>query len=390
MIALCGRRSVITPFASILIAWLSMICPSALRAQSTSTKPAIIAYVFPQNGVVKTGEIAAKQLTRINYAFANVKDGKIIEGFSSTAENLAALNMLKQQNPTLTVLVSVGGWTWSGNFSDAALTPSSRALFIESAVVFVEKYNIDGVDIDWEYPGSAGAGNSFRADDKVNYTLLLKEMRARFDREQTRLHRPLFLTIATGASKQFLSHTEMQKVQQYVDTVNLMAYDYYTPGSKPNTGNHAPLFVDPADPQAVSAAGSVQAFEEAGVPAAKIVLGVPFYGHTWAEVPDVNHGLFQPGKAAPKSYAQYADIVTAISHGGFTRYWDVTSSAPYLYSPTTSTFISYEDSESLTRKTDYVLEHRLGGVMFWDYEGDPSGTLLKTIHDGLTLAPTQK
>ena len=76
----------------------------------------------------------------------------------------------------------------------------------------------------------------------------------------------------------YIAHTEMAKVARSVDTVNLMSYDYYEPGSDAKTGNHAPLFTDPADPKKDSADTSVHDFEAAGVPAAKIVLGVPLQG----------------------------------------------------------------------------------------------------------------
>src|SRR5207302_10639963 len=186
------------------------------QASSTSTvanKAEIIAYVFPRGRLLRSDEVAAKKLTRINYAFANVVGGKVAEGFAHEKENLAILKEMKQQNPELKVLVSVGGWTWSKNFSDVALTKKSRKIFIDSAVDFVTKYDLDGLDIDWEYPGLKGDDNRFRPEDKENYTLFLKELRFRFNREGTRFHRHLYTSIATGSGKNFLEHTEMGKVQ---------------------------------------------------------------------------------------------------------------------------------------------------------------------------------
>jgi chitinase len=210
---------------------------------------AVVAYVFPQNQIIQTGEIAVRKLTRINYAFANIKDGRMVEGFSTDAQNFALLEALKKQNLSLTVLVSVGGWLWSGNFSDMTLTRESRAVFIQSAVDFIERYHLDGLDVDWEYPGLPGAGNHFRPEDKQNYTLLLKELRERFSSEEKTLHRRLYLTVAAGATSDVLAHTEMGEAQKYVDTVNLMTYDYYEPDSDKTTGNPAPLFTDPCRPQ---------------------------------------------------------------------------------------------------------------------------------------------
>lgn len=364
---------------SIALAVPALCMAAAIRPSA----PMIVGYVFPQNAALQPGEIDALSMTRINYAFANIEDGRMITGFAEDARNFAHLTGLKRENPSLTVLVSVGGWLWSTHFSDVSLTPQSRTLFIQSIVDFLTRYDLDGLDIDWEYPGMVGSGHPFRAEDKQNFTLLLKELRQRFSRETKRSHRRLYLTIAAGASNEYLDHTEMAKVQRYVDTVNLMAYDYYEPSSDAITGHHAPLFTNAADPKKISAEASVLAFERAGVPAAKVLLGLPFYGHMWGQVADDNHGLFQAGKPVPKGYAPYSLITETMLNHGFTRYWDPVSSVPYLYSQEKQIFVSYEDPESLAAKCDYVLKHGLGGVMFWDYSGDPSGTLLRAINESL-------
>jgi chitinase len=360
------------------------MCPSFSLHAASSPAPTkqIIAYIFPKDRVIAPGEVAARKLTRINYAFANLQNGMIVEGFAHDAENFAVLNSLKRDNPNLTVLVSVGGWTWSGNFSDMALTRKSRDLFIQSAVKFVQKYNLDGLDIDWEYPGMAGDKNRFRPEDRQNYTLLLRELRKRFDREGKSLGRHLVTSIATGASTDFLEHTEMAKVQRYVDTINLMSYDYYVPVWDKTTGHHSPLFTNPADPKKISADRTVHEFESAGVPASKIVLGVPFYGKSWANVSSANHGLFQTGTEAPAAYLPYSSLAS-LQNNGYVRYWDASASAPFLYNKDVQIFISYEDPESLADKCKYVLDHKLAGIMFWEYSSDPSGILLQSIDAGL-------
>jgi len=373
----------------LILTALACSMPAFCVSPSTTPAKAVVAYVFPQNNALQPGEIDAQSLTRINYAFANIQDGRIVPGFAKDAENFAFLESLKLQNPSLTVLVSVGGWLWSTNFSDVSLTPQSRDVFIDSVMEFLTRYKLDGLDIDWEYPGMPGAGHPFRAEDKQNFTLLLKELRARFDAETAKTHRRLYLTIAAGASDEFLDHTEMAQVQRYLDTVNLMAYDYYEPSSDAITGHHAPLFTNPDDPKKVSSDASVQAFEKAGVPATKILLGLPFYGHMWGQVADRNHGLYQPGKPVPNGYSNYGAITANMLGQGFDRYWDAKASVPYLYSPTKQIFVSYEDPESIAVKCNYVLDRKLGGVMFWDYEGDPSGALLRAIQDSLHTHKTE-
>ncbi len=370
--------------ASALVVFLSFSMPLAASGTKSvvrhSQLPQIIAYIFPRDRALQASDVAAEKLTRINYAFANIKDGRIVTGSPVDEANFATLVGLKQQNPSLQVLVSVGGWTWSGNFSDTVLTRVSRRRFIDSVVEFVDRYKLDGLDIDWEYPGMVGDNNRFRPEDKRNYTLVIQELRARFNIEQRKLGRPLLLSVAAGSSTDFIAHTELGRVQRYLDTVNLMAYDYYEPDSDKITGNHAPLYTDPADPKRASSDQSVKEFERAGVPPRKIVLGVPFYGHVWGNVPPADHGLFQPGVQVPNAFANYGNIMTNMLNQGFTRYWDAAASVPYLYSEQKREFVSYEDTESLALKCAYIRRKGLGGVMFWEYSGDPTGALLNTIN----------
>lgn len=370
----------------IRIRWLAAMAALCIPAMCTAAKApegkAIVAYVFPQDNQLQPGQIDALSLTRINYAFANIAGGRMVTGFAHDAENYAYLVGLKQQNPSLTVLVSVGGWLWSTNFSDVSVSKATRAAFIASGMEFIDKYHLDGLDIDWEFPNSPGAGHPYRPEDKHNFTLLIQELRARFDKETARTHKRLYLTIAAGADSEFLANTEMAEAQHYLDSINLMCYDFYEPGSEPVTGNHAALFVDPADPRKVSADGGVNAYLKAGVSADKIVLGLPFYGHVWGEVPPANHGLFQPGKPVPHAGANYSAIPDMLKQG-YVRYWDTAASVPYLYNAEKKIFVSYEDPESIAAKCRYIEAHKLGGAMFWEYQSDPSGTLLHAMHDAL-------
>lgn len=362
-----------------LLALLTSILVPAAHAQ----KPLITAYVFPQNSALQPGQIDPQRITRINYAFANIEDGKLVAGFPTDPANFAMLDGLRKDNSALTILVSVGGWLWSGQFSSVALTPQSRLRFIQSAVEFITRYHLDGLDVDWEYPGEPGAGHAFRSEDKQNFTLLLKELREAFDAEAHKNGRKLYLTIAAGASSDFLSHTEMSVVQRHIDTVNLMAYDFYISGSEPVTGHNAPLYTNPADPQKESADASLRAFEAAGVPAPKLVLGVPFYGQAWSDVPEKAHGLYQPGKQTRNAFTPFSLIESSMLDHGFTRYWDPVSKVPWLYNAQQRTFVSYEDPESLKLKCDYVLNHHLAGIMFWHYADDSSGKLLGAIDEKL-------
>jgi chitinase len=377
-------------FRFVVAVIVAVISGLAFAAPKQRAGPIIVGYLLPPDQALHSGQINPQGLTRINYAFANIQGGRMVLGAPRDAQNLAVLTGLKRENPLLTVLVSVGGWLGSNNFSDVALTAQSRAVFVQSVMDFLKLHDLDGLDVDWEYPGMAGSGHPFRSEDKQNFTYLLKGLRARFDKEAKMTGKRLYLTIAMGAFDDVIAHTEMAKVQRYVDTVNLMTYDYYEADADPTTGNHAPLFEDPADPKKASADASVRAYEKAGVPAEKILLGVPFYGRMWGEVPDQNHGLFQPGKSIPNSYAPYNVVVGTMLNQGFARFWDSASSVPYLYNPERHIFVSYEDPESLKTKCKYVLSHELGGVMFWEYFGDSQGRLLGTIDSELGIRAPQR
>lgn len=347
----------------------------------------VIAYVFPQERVLSPAEIAADKITHVNYAFANLKDGRMVEGFARDAENLAVLAGLRRGHPHLRILVSVGGWTWSGGFSDMALRPEGRRAFVESAVAFVERHDLDGLDVDWEYPGLPGNGNVHRPEDKANFTALMAELRAALDRAGPRKQRRYLLTFAAGAFPDFLARTEMDKVQASVDFVNLMSYDFREPTGDPLAGHHANLLTHPSDPKHLSADRAVRDFLAAGVPASKLVVGVPFYGRAWAQVAPEGKGLYQPGKPpAERIDARYGNLATLVGRQGYERVWDGVAQAPFLWNAAERVFISYEDPESLRGKARYVREHGLAGVMFWEYFADATGALLDTLDAELRRA----
>jgi GH18 family chitinase len=344
--------------------------------------PVIIAYLFPKDAIIDPTAIAADKLTHINYAFANIADGRVVEGFAHDAENFRVLAGLRRRHPHLKILVSIGGWTWSGAFSDAALTPESRRRFVDSAVEFVRRHDLDGFDVDWEYPGLPGYGNTHRPEDKQNFTSLMAELRAALDKEGAPRRRHYLLSLAAGASSEFLAHTEMEKVQASVDFVNLMTYDFREAEGDPLAGHHANLYLHPADPKQSSADRAVRDFLAAGVPPGKLVLGVPFYGRAWGEVDsdDASGGLFRPGKKPSERLdTHYANLSALVAAGAYERRWDRAAQAPYLWSREKRIFVTFDDPESLLVKSRYIVEHGLAGAMFWEYYADPTGTLLNTL-----------
>ena len=342
----------------------------------------IIGYVFPGNRFMDESEINADFLTHINFAFANIIDGKLAQGYPADSMNLALLRKIRDRHPHLKLLISVGGWGWSGNFSDMALTPQNRTIFIKSAIDFLEKHGLDGLDLDWEYPGLPGNNNIHRPEDKENFTALLRECRQALDSlGGSRKH--YLLTIAAASFQAYIEHTELDKVAEYLDFINIMTYDFLGEWGSV-TGHHTNLYSPVADPAAMSVAGGVDLFLRAGVPAEKLLIGAAFYGRGWKEVNPENNGFGQTAIGMTGHNLNYKYIMKDyLSDPLFIPLWDSIASAPFLWNPEKRIFITYENPESLKRKADFVLEKGLKGIMFWQYFGDHEETLVSTLYEEL-------
>jgi chitinase len=372
-----------------LVRSLAVVCLMVgVRAEAAPPKQKIVVGYISGGRPLDAKSIAAGKMTRINYAFFRLKGNAIADASTRDADNLAVLTGLRKDHPGLAVLVSVGGGSGSGGFSDMALTKEGRTVFVESAVALVKKFNLDGIDVDWEYPGYTHHNDRVRpVEDKLTYTLLLKELRLRFNKEQRKLGRHLYTSSATGWSREWLDHTEMREASKWLDTVNLMCYDYYRVDDH-NTGHDAPLYTNPADPKAFSTDRSVRDNLAAGVPKSKLVVGVPFYGKTWNDVPSTNNGLWQPIPAPVSGTPGYGQIAaTMLGKPGWVRYWDPVAQAPYLYNAETRVFLTYDDVQSEQIKTKYVKDNGLAGVMFWQYTQDPENVLLDAVDAGLGIHP---
>jgi chitinase len=370
-------------FAASVFCFLIMCCSNSNSIKQNSQKY-IVGYLFMKDSLLNGNDIAAKKLTHINYAFANIKDGKISQGFKNDLENFRILNQAKERNPNLKILISIGGWTWSGGFSDMCLTKKSRTNFIKSAIIFIKENKLDGIDIDWEFPNLIGYGNMYRPEDKENFTALMKELRSALD-ELGNDGKHYWLTAATGSFDDYLANTEMDKVQKYVDFVNVMAYDFCEPDVDSIAGHHTPLYTNPRDPKHSSSAEMVQKYLNTGVPPEKIVLGVAFYGHVWHVNSSNFNGLYEPGGETKEHIrGSFKNLEpNLINKNGFVRYWDSTSYAPYLFNKDKKIFITYDDEESLLDKCEYINEHNLKGAMFWEYNADYKSHLLNALYNGL-------
>ena len=322
-------------------------------------------------------QLPAEHLTQINYAFARIDPDTLtiaLENPAHDKKNLAALRKLRQQNGHLKLLISVGGWSDSQHFSDAAATAARREAFAASCVDFVVAQGLDGVDLDWEYPVSGGApGTIHRPADKQNFTKLLQELRTQLDRQGRRDGKDYSLTIAGAAGSWYLNQIEAVKVADIVDHIFLMGYDLHGPWDTSADFN-APLYTPSgASPQGKSSiADSVQAYLDKGIPAEKLVLGMPLYGYAYQGVSSQNNGLYSTYTSA-KSVSYRTLKKNYLSNDAYRQYRHQEAQVPYLYG--SRTFISYDDAESLAAKAALARSQGLGGIGFWELSQDDGGEL---------------
>ena len=363
-------------------------------------------------------QIPVTLVTHVNYAFANVVNGQIALGdYYADVDrfypgdcwdpgcrrgNFHQLELHKQRHPGLRTLISIGGWTWSSNFSDAVLTPQSRQTFAASIVTFVDQWGFDGADIDWEYPVGGGlTSNVARPQDRTNFTLFLQELRQQFTARSVITGRQYLLSIAAPANPSIIAHLEVPLISPLVDWVNVMTYDFHGPWGDPVTGMNSPLFADPGDPTPEPArsqfntTSAIANYLALGVPRDKLQIGVPFYGRGFAGVSaGPQSGLYRaytnpssPGTWEAGVY-DWTDLRNNyVNRNGFAAHWMDLLRVPWLYNAASATFVSYDDPRSVCEKAWLVQAADLGGVMFWEFSGDRQNDLLGPLNDWLRQRP---
>ena len=323
-----------------------------------------IAYVMDHSMHTVTEE-DARRLTHINLAFALLKDGALD---LSQLTNIHRIEAFRIWNPQLKIVLSVGGWACDG-FSQAAMTESGRRKFAASCQEAVTKYHLDGIDIDWEYPCSDAAGIAADPRDKENFTLLLQAIRDAIGKD-------MLLSVAMGADQSCADNTEMDKVSQILDYVQLMTYDMCN-GFSTRSGHHAALSPSKGDSSKNNTRAVVELYHKAGVPYEKMVIGAAFYARHFEVETNENNGLLQPSGPGI-SHASYHHITPAylVEHG-YNRFWDEDAEAEWLWNG--KTFVSYENAEAIRRKSAYTKGKGLAGLMYWEHGHDNTKELLGII-----------
>ncbi len=315
------------------------------------TAKKIVAYVTSWSSVAVDPNV----MTHINYAFGGIdSNGHVtVDGKNRFKEIVA----LKEKNPALKVLLSIGGWG-RGNFSPIAANESKRKEFAKSCREFCDQYGIDGIDIDWEFPGNNSSGESSPSNEKNNYTLMMRDLRAALGDE-------LLLTMASASSPGYYDYTSLIG---YLDFVNVMTYDMASP---PN--HHSALYRGGTVGNGwLVAHESIQEHLKAGVPAEKLVMGLAFYGNGNAD------------GSGSANQISLQEIENGIADGKWTDHWDDVAKVPYVTNKNGKFVYGYDNARSLTGKCQYIVDHDLAGGMYWEYANDNlMGTERNTVYDCL-------
>lgn len=369
---------------------------------------------FFEKNLISSGEI--NHLTEIDYAFSNIApDGTCASGDSwadyqrpfaatesvdGTADaagqalmgNFNQLRELKKAYPKLKIVMAIGGWSWSSQFSGLAETAAGRQKFVQSCVDQYIKGDLpglpagaaagvfDGISVDWEYPGAPGNNNPYGPQDTPDYTALMQEFRGELDAQSRQTGEHYLLTADVSANPATAANIQLATVARSLDWFNVMTFDFH--GSWEAAGPtdfSSNTFADPRDPQPAnntfSATKSVAYYESQGVPPSKIGLAAPYYAHVWTGVSPGPHGdgLYQPATGSPaNSTPNYNAVVTAPG----TEHFDWRTGEPYKYDAASQTWSTYENPTSMAVKGAYIWAAGLRGTFVWSLDGDTSNGAL--------------
>ncbi|EAA06276.5 AGAP000436-PA [Anopheles gambiae str. PEST] len=285
-------------------------------------------------------------------------------------EALVRTRQLRRANPALRILLWVGGAS-VGGFATMVENHATRKLFIQSVKATLERYQLDGVDLDWEFPDSGGKR-------RMHFSQLLHEIRREYQRE----HRTYILSVAVAPQETiaYMAY-DVGEINSYADYVNLMTYDYhfYSP-DVPQTGLNAPLYRRANEQSLLGTLNintSVHYWLSAGLDKSKLILGLPTYGHSFTLVNPFNTRIGAPassyGRVGTFGFASYSETCWFRRYNIYVhQVYDVESCSPYLYAG--SEWISYEDERSLECKAKYIKAHGFGGAMIFSLNTDDFGS----------------
>ncbi len=336
------------------------------------SKKILLAYAGNNAGLTKED---CQKLTHINVAF-----GGLNIDYSINVENLEMLQLMdkvREWNPDIKIVVSIVP-SHPDAFTLGCASEQAREIIGANCAELITKYHFDGVDLDWEYPCVPSNGANTSPDDKHNFTLLAESIRRHLDAIDGNHY---LFTIAAGADLYYVESVELPELMKYLDYICLMTYDLKC-GFHALAGHHTQLYSSTGDVFRNSCDQALRLFHAAGVPKERLLMGAAFYSRKWDNIQDRNHGLLQICKNGG-GYGPRYDTLAAeyINKNGYVRYWDDEAKAPWLFNG--STFLSYDDPESLTAKAEYVIREGYGGIFYWEHVCDSTKTLLNTLYTEL-------
>ncbi|MER5890175.1 glycoside hydrolase family 18 chitinase [Streptomyces sp. NPDC001941] len=357
--------------------------------------------VYQRNYHVKNlvSSASASKITHINYAFGNVQGGKCtigdsyadydkaytadqaVDGVADTWDqplrgNFNQLRKLKAKYPNIKVLWSFGGWTWSGGFGQAVQNPTA---FAQSCYDLVEDPRwadvFDGIDLDWEYPNACGL--SCDTSGAAAFKTMMQAMRAKFGTGNL----VTAAVTADASANGKIDAADYGGAAQYMDWFNVMTYDFFGAwAAQGPTAPHSPLTAYAGIPQAgFNSAEAIAKYKAKGVPSAKLLLGIGFYGRGWTGVTQKEPGGTATGPA-PGTYEQgiedYKVLKNSCPSNG--------TVAGTAYAFCGNQWWSYDTPATVTSKMGWAKDQSLGGAFFWEFSGDTTnGELVSAINSGL-------
>lgn len=384
-------------------------CPSAVPDAYRQVRPGnVVAAYFGSwdkyggRYQVEDIEPIAHILTHVVYAFAkpnaqagtcDLSDpwadlGANFEHRKKVGGNFGKLLALKKKFPHLKILLSVGGGTYSKAFSEIAQNGKTD-MFVASIVRLLDGYEyeyehtqhgetqkhrfdytglFDGVDLDWEWTSA-----TVPESDVVAYHSLVKKLFRALKKKSSKL----ILTSAIQVSSKLIVSLRLVEITPYVDWFNVMAYNYGGP-SMSGVSMNAPICNQWSE---FSIDGSLTTMMQSGVSPAKMVLGIPLYGHVYDKTqPKLGSVFDKTERTGAFRYDQIKDLY--LDNPACESKWHTVSKVPYAYCPNDGIFVSYDDERSVKYKVSYARQKRLKGVFFWRLSGDDKDhSLIKSVRE---------
>ncbi|GLB34074.1 putative glycoside hydrolase family 18 protein [Lyophyllum shimeji] len=399
------------------LAALATVALPALGSPAGSTKVATAWYAgWHSTTGFPLSNITWSKYTHLTYAFAETTADVTVLDLSNSNPELLPKFVSTAHQHGVKALVSIGGWTGSRFWSSNVATATKRTAFVKTVAQFAKKYNLDGLDFDWEYPNNQGIGcNAVSPSDTANFLAFIQLLRA------DPIGKTLILSVAT-ATVPFLDangnpSTSVAGFSKVLDWIAIMNYDIWGPWS-PTVGPNAPLDDSCAAPgnQAGSAVSAVKKWVNAGIPSNQLVLGVPGYGHSFRVR---KASAFKPGSATVlAAYPTFDSSDPPVGdawddaagvdvcgnqqpQGGVINFWgliqngflnedgtvksgmassfDTCSQTPYVYNPKTEVMVSYDNAKSFTAKGSFIKAKALKGFAMWEAGGDHNNILINSI-----------